>query len=177
MAAGWTLCEPHTTGTMRIFPAPPISLRQGYEKRSVRYLETWSDRGWVIKVYGIAYRGDSPRPALVAAAKRCARTALPQPPVTEERYGIGFLVVHDGQDFCWALVDWWGHESVLHHQLFVAPLDGSEPFAPAPHTMAACVWELPVLLHERDAWVATVLARPGSPDLGEYLARRLDKRV
>ena len=87
--------------------ANPIKLRQGYRQRAIRYLETWRHRGWVVKVYGVAYRGESPRPDVVAAAKRRAHEALPQPATTAERYGIGFLVVHDGQDFCWALLDWW----------------------------------------------------------------------
>jgi hypothetical protein len=165
------------TGSVTAAATPRIRLGQAYGKRPIRYLETWRDRGWVIKIYGIAYRGESPRRDVVVAAKRRAHEALPQPAVTEERYGIGFLVVHDGQDFCWALLDWWGHESVLHHRLFVAPLDGSQEFAPAPRTMAACVWELPVLLHERDAWVATVLAGPEDPDLGGYLERQLNTRV
>ena len=35
-----------------------------------------------------------------------------------------------------------------------------------------CVWELPPLLHERDAWVRHMLT-PDAPDLDAYLADSL----
>lgn len=63
-------------------------------------------------------------PASSRRRRKCARGAAPAGR-DREALRVGFLVVHDGQDFCWALLDWWRHESVLHHRLFVAPLDGS----------------------------------------------------
>ena len=151
-----------------------ISLRQSYEPRSVRRLGTWAHDGWSLKVYGVAYRGDVPPSHVVAAAKRTAAETLPTPAETPDRYGVGFLVVHEGQDARWLLVDWWGFESVLHHRLFVSPLEGDPEFEPAPDSLTACVWELPILAFERDAWVETVLSDAERPNLSAYLERRLE---
>jgi hypothetical protein len=151
-----------------------ISLRQPYEQRSVRHLGTWAHEGWLLKVYGLAYRGDVPPSKVVAAAKRTAAEALPMPAQTPDRYGVGFLVVHEGQDARWLLVDWWGFESVLHHRLMVSPLEGEPEFKRAPGAVTACVWELPILAFERDAWVETVLSDPERPNVSAYLERRLE---
>jgi len=157
--------------------ARTVELRQSYVKRPVRYLETWRHDGWLIKVYGIAYEGEAPPAETVAAAKKTAALALPSPAETSDRYGVGFLVVHEGQDSRWLLVDWWGFESVLHHRLFRAPLDGEPDFSPVDDEITACVWELPVLAFERDAWVETVLKDADRPDVGAYLERRLEGQI
>jgi hypothetical protein len=158
-------------------PDRAIALRQPYEQRAVRPLETWAHDGWLLKVYGLVHRGDVPPSEVVAAAKRTAAETLPTPAETPDRYGVGFLIVHQGQDQRWLLVDWWGYESVLHHRLFVAPLDGEPEFERAPDPLTACVWELPILAFERDAWVETVLSDPKRPDVPAYLERRLEGRI
>jgi hypothetical protein len=154
-----------------------IGLRQSYEQRSVRHLETWAHDGWLLKVYGLAYRGEAPPSHVVDAAKRAAAWTLPMPPQTPDRYGLGFLVVHEGQDARWLLVDWWGFESVLHHRLFWAPLEGEPEFKRAPDPVTACVWELPILAFERDAWVETVLSDAERPNVPGYLERRLEGKI
>jgi hypothetical protein len=154
-----------------------IELRQPYEQRSVRRLELWAHDDWLLKVYGLAYRGEAPPSNVVGAAKRAAAVTLPMPAQTRDRYGVGFLVVHEGQDARWLLVDWWGFESVLHHRLFRAPLEGEPEFKRAPDAVTACVWELPILAFERDAWVETVLSDPERPDVPAYLERRLEGRI
>jgi hypothetical protein len=76
-------------------------------------------------------------------------------------------------------VDWWSQEAVLNHVLLMAPLAGERRFgSPPPHYMA-CVWELPLLMFERDAWVATVMGGDGTiaPDVGRYLDRRFDGSI
>jgi hypothetical protein len=98
-------------------------------------------------------------------------------PRNDDRYGIAVVIVHHGQDACWLLVDWWGRESVLHHRLLTAPLPGDGSFHPAPPELAACVWELPLLMFERNAWVETVLADPARSDVGRYLERRFHGEV
>ena len=110
-----------------------------YHERRVRSMGIWEEAGWRIKLYGIAYRGDSPRPGVVEAAKRVAASALPQPPVTGDRYGVGFLIVHEGRDGCWCLIDWWGEEDILFHRLFAAPLDQPQEMRPVTDGRTACV--------------------------------------
>ncbi|MGH9944213.1 MAG: isochorismatase [Pyrinomonadaceae bacterium] len=154
-------------------------LREPYEPRPIRYLEEWRGvEGWRLKVYGIAYRRESPRAELVEAAKRLARERLPQPGMTESRYGVGFVGVHDGRGANFVFVDWWADENELHHHVYAGPsgeLENLEYITPTG--LSACVWDLRVQAHERDAWLEAVLTNPGGPDIEAYMARRLSEIV
>jgi hypothetical protein len=156
---------------------PRVRVRQAYRPRNVRFLELWQPDDWLVKLYGLAYDRDRPAAATIAAAKRAAARALPRPARSDDRYGIAVVIVHHGQDACWLLVDWWGQESVLHQRLLTAPLPGDGSFHPAPPELAACVWELPLLMFERNAWVETVLADAARSDVGRYLGRRFQGEV
>jgi hypothetical protein len=155
---------------------PTISLREPYRPRRVRFLELWRPDGWLVKLYDIAYKGQAPRLATLEAAKRAAEKALPQRARTHDRYGVAIVIVHRGQDACWLLIDWWGQESVLHHRPLVAPLESDGPFEAPPPDVTVCVWELPLLMFERDAWVKTVLSDEG-PDVGRYLEHRFNGTI
>lgn len=153
-------------------------LLEPYAPRSIRFLELWEDGGWRIKVYGIAYQGAEPAPQLLAAARAAARARLPRPAVTADRYGVGFLGVHQGRGVNFVFVDWWAAENELHHHVYVSAADAPTTLTDVTHTgQAACVWDLRVIGFERDAWVEAVLANPLGPDLESYLARRLDEDV
>lgn len=151
---------------------------QAYRPRPVRCAGIWAVDGWRLKLYGIAYDRDRPRPELVDAAQRAARTRLPQPAFGAGRYGVGFMGAHDGRDACVAFVDWWANEDELHHHLYVAPVDRPSELVPTgPADFTACVWDLAVLAFEREAWLATVLQNPGGPDLERYLQAQLSQDV
>ncbi|HML21399.1 MAG TPA: hypothetical protein PKD09_07125 [Aggregatilinea sp.] len=155
-----------------------FQLQEPYAPRPIRLLDPWAYAGWRLKVYGIAYGRALPRPELVEAAQAVAAQRLPQPAVTGDRYGVGFLGVHDGRGAAFVFVDWWQSENELHHHVYVAPTE--QPTAleyVTPSGLSACVWDLAVICFERQAWLETVLANPAGPDLDAYLARCLDADV
>ena len=81
--------------------------------------------------------------------------------------GLGFVVMHAGEMGTWLLMDWWAHGDILCQRLSLAPAGGAyEPMDDRPLT--ACVWELPILMHERDAYVRHMLT--ARPDADAYLA-------
>jgi hypothetical protein len=94
-----------------------------------------------------------------------------------DRYGLGFVVVHQAGDLAFVLYDWWAGENEIHQRLYSAPLE--EPGALAVHPTPAifCVWEGAVVDHERRAWLRHVLARPAGPDVAGYLADRLETEL
>lgn len=144
-------------------------------RRPIRFLEEWRHEEWRIKVYGIRHGGpERPDPDLVARAKDVARRALPLPAVTPARYGVGFLGVHQGRGADFVFVDWWEEENELRHALHLTPPGRRGELVPAwPGAPVACVWDLRLMAHERDAWVRHVLRDPAGPDLDAYLADRL----
>lgn len=154
-----------------------MKLQEPYEARAVRFLEEWVDDGWRVKLYGIAYRRERPREELIETAKRLARERLPSPAQTQNRYGVGFVGIHDGRGANFIFIDWWADENELHQHVYAAPsaeLENLEYITPSG--LSACVWDLRVQAFERDAWVTEVLAAR-EPNLEAYMQRRLNEDV
>lgn len=146
-----------------------------YTPRPVRPrgVQTFGD--WSMKVYGIAYAGDEPGPDLVEAALGVARSTLPQTALGHGRYGLGFLGIHEGRDGNFVFVSWWENENELHHRVFFSTPARPGQLRPArPDEPIACVWDLSVLAHERQAWIRHMLANPRDADADAYLADALN---
>lgn len=145
-----------------------------YKKRPIRFLDLWRDRGWTIKVYGISAKNEYPSSEFVRAAKTVAQNRFPQPATSPDRYGAGIMIIHEGKDANFLLIDWWEGENMLQHHVYSAPLNTPAALTYiSPTGIAACVWELYVLGFERQAWVDNVLTRTGQVDLGDYYDARL----
>jgi len=152
-----------------------IILTEGYTPRPFSALDTFHADDWTLKVTGIAYHSERPRQGLIDATLTKATEVLPQPAVTDNRYGVGFIGIHDGRGACFSFVDWWESENELHHHTFLAPWEQpSQLIDVTGQGFTACAWDLALISHERLAWVSHVLANPGGPDLNAYLTDRLE---
>lgn len=119
-----------------------------------------------LKVYGICAHGLEIQSSTVTAAKRFVAADVRFP----DQASHGFLILHHGEEAMWFLVDCWV-EDVLHQQLFFSDLDDVENFRVAPpNHEIGCVWELPVIAHERDVWVKHIMTDPAKADYDAYLA-------
>lgn len=155
-----------------------MHLREKYSPRPIRCLEVWSHAGWRVKVYSISYQREVARPEMVARAKELARQYLPHPAVTESRYGAGYMGIHDGRGFVVIFLDWWENENELFHRVFLNAGGDSLDFRRAgPDELISCAWDTRVHAHERDAWVAAVLANPAGPSLDAYFAHQFNGDV
>ena len=150
-----------------------VSLTERYAPRPVVPLGVCRHGDWRLKEYTVAYGRDRARPELIAAAEAAAASTLPVTAVTETRYGVGFLGIHDGRGGNFVFVDWWEHENELHHRVFFSSSDVPGSLRPATSAdPIACVWDLSVVAHEREAWIRHVLAAD-APDLDGYLGDAL----
>jgi hypothetical protein len=158
-------------------PRRVIELAEPYIPRPVAALGIWQHGDWLMKTYTIAYRRKSARAELVKAAEAVAADALPTPAITATRYGVGFLGIHDGRGAGLVFVDWWEQENDLHHRVFLSSDTNRGTLRPAePTELVACVWDLSVIAHEREAWLRHVFAA-GIPDLDAYLEDQLDGMI
>jgi hypothetical protein len=153
------------------------ALEAPYKPRHVRFISREEVDGWQLKVYGIALNGKQPDPGFVEATRDLAASVLPQPPATNDRYGVAFATAHDAASAYIALVYWWQSENELHQRIYVSPKDDPISFAQVENQPTGCVWELAIVDFERRAWIEDVLANPPGPDLERYLERRLDEDV
>lgn len=155
-----------------------ITLSEPYRLRPIRFLELWEPTPWRLKVYGISYQWSIPSAELLAAAKSVLREPLDDAVNREQQYGVGFVGVHEGKTGNFVFVDWWSAENELHHHVYQSTQKEPTRLSPTgPRGPVACVWDLALIGHERQAWIDCVLANPHGPDLDAYLARRMEADV
>ena len=147
-----------------------------YRPRSVKWLGLSSINAWLVKTYSIAHQRTRPNEAVVNAALAVAATALPADPLANGAHGVGMLIVHEGLHANYALISWWYGGDMLEHRVHAAPLAAPTAFEHRPGLLA-CVWEMAVYAHERDAWVRHVMAAPGERSFERYLGDVLQGRV
>jgi hypothetical protein len=127
-----------------------------------------------MKLYGIAWKGELPRPELLEAAKRVAADILAKE--TASNYKVGFIGAHDGRGACFVFVDFWGNENELFHRVFISRLNEPEKLEPVtPEDSSVCVWDLRLQSFEREAWIKHILRNPAAPDFDGYLEERLNE--
>ena len=152
-----------------VLPVEPYRRRRTWPMQSVN----WS--GWNLKRYIIESDANNVNADdILATAESYTRAMLPAASSDDTIPKAGFTTLHIGQEAVWLLIDLW-HRDILKHSLYYAPLDRPHLFRPGPcDGTCACVWELSVICHEKDAWVRHVLAEPLKPDLQGYLQDRLE---
>ncbi|MFD8967467.1 hypothetical protein ACFV0C_21150 [Streptomyces sp. NPDC059568] len=116
-------------------------------------------------------------PEVEKAAYAILPELLPQPDGTPP---AAFVVLHrGGDDGAYLNVYSWVWDNALHFAGAAAgqpalgcPDNDTTHFVRQDRSLIGCVWELPPLLHERDAWVRHILT-PERPALDAYLADSL----
>lgn len=137
--------------------------------RPTRFLELFDHGGWRLKTFAVAYGRDTARRELVDAAQSLAARQLPQPAFDGSRYGVGFIVVHDGRGGNWVLIDWWANDNELNQLLYESSDDAPLDLKLIEGPLIACVHEMKVVVHEYEAWLRSFLTNPTGPDLDAYL--------
>ena len=70
---------------------------------------------------------------------------------------LGFVILHRAGTVLLLLITTWRNTNELWEAVYWKAVDGTEPYQPMPcfseHRGTYCVWELPVVWHERHAWV------------------------
>jgi len=145
-----------------------------YEPRPIEYLGLVDHKDWRLKFYSVILgQALLDRPDF-GRGFRLVLHHLPEPAVTEERAGVGFLIAHQGRGANYAVLAWWDSENELPIRVAVRRHDERGGWRPARGRESICVWDLQVLAFERRAYVETILA---SDDLAAatdaYLERHL----
>lgn len=149
------------------------TVSEPYRDRAIRPLGVREVSGWRLKVYAVQYH-EGPLPEVVYDdGLTVAGRELPQPPVTRERAGVGFVIFHEGRGVRFLVLNWWDRENELFNRVLIRGLDEDDLWVWARRGEVACVWDLQVLAFEREAWVDTVLRRSERPDVEAYLTRAL----
>jgi hypothetical protein len=150
-----------------------------YEPRLIQFEGVEQIAGCRLKRYHILRQHDVALAALVADAlavvdtyivaahERMASNASAWWTLTEHR--AGSLIIHQGVDAHFVLLDLWVDDNMLRHHVWSAPRGGGPLMSLRDADLAMCVWELAVLQHERAAWLRHVLRNDAPEDIDAYL--------
>ncbi|MFJ3922081.1 hypothetical protein [Streptomyces sp. NPDC090022] len=138
-----------------------------------------------IKRYHVTADPAGIEPEVEAAAYRFLPGLLSTLPAADGTPPGGFVVLHrGGDDGAYLNVYSWVWDNALHfagaaagQPVLGCPDRDPTHFVRLDGSLIGCVWELPPIAHERDAWVRHMLDHPGAPDLEAYLADSLPDRT
>ena len=85
-------------------------------------------------------------------------------------YEMATMVVHEGRDGVWTLLNWWIGGEMMQKLTFYTDFDEPDKFEILPSDGSmACVWDMHVLTHESNSWRRHILERADAPDFNAYL--------
>jgi hypothetical protein len=131
-----------------------------YAQRFAQFLGSTNLSGWRLKRYSLNVTDAPVALGFLTSALEIASAALPLPPVTDDRYGVGILIAHQGHEGRYVLVQWWSYGSILCQNIFMSPPSGDAPFRPMgefDEAATLCVWELAIVGQERQAWITHMM--------------------
>lgn len=147
-----------------------------YRPRRIRCMEIWQPEGWTLKVYAVEHDGRHLDAPMLARAKARALTRLAEVDATDPaHHSMGLVTLHLGENGDYLLVNTWTDNDILRHANFGAA-PGGEFRDDWPGT-AACVWELAVIQHEREAWLRHMLRPDGPADPDAWMADLLNATI
>jgi len=154
-----------------ILELPAEATPEPYRPRRTQMIGTRDCHDWTFKVYEITVDDSKISSAVIASAMDFVQDNVTWPDVSSK---FGFVIVHAGEQAVWVLVHLWMND-ILRQFIFCAPLSDPTNFSVSPMDgFNACVWELEVTRHERDAWVDHVLSFPLDPRHEAYLSDSLE---
>lgn len=144
-----------------------------YAPRKCSFLGWFAASGWRLKLYAIAAEGKRVDPERFGAdgdapPMTSLIDALPPPDFDKGTPGVGFAILHEGTSARYLVGGWWINQNELASRVWVDLGDGAG-WIQAHELFSFCVWDLEVIWHERNAYVATFMHGGTDPD--GYLGR------
>lgn len=152
---------------------------QMYKPRNTEFKRLLTINNWTVKVYTITNRSRFES----AVTLQSALAKLPEwleksKTLGFETYGIAFLIVHEGTDGVWTLINWWTGGEILQSLTYYTDFDIPTEFQTRlQEGFMACVWELAVITFERAMWIEHILKKAHQPDFNTYFEKTLSNEA
>ncbi len=146
-----------------------------YKSRKIELSRFLTVNDWKIKVYTITNRSQFESIATLQSAIAMLPEWLEKAQTLGfDTYAAAFLIVHEGIDGVWSLVNWWMGGEILQSITFYTNFATPSRFETVlKEGFMACVWEMEVILFERAMWIEHVLKQAAQPDFEKYLQQSL----
>ncbi|HRI33870.1 MAG TPA: hypothetical protein PLD02_08950 [Saprospiraceae bacterium] len=154
-------------------------IKTRYQTRPIRFIELHEHQDWIIKIYSISIKNEFAPSTHIELAKQQLNEWLKLSknyPLTT--YRIATLIIHEGKEGCFAILNWWIDDNMLQNHVFVATHEDPDHYKLfSDKGIITCVWELAVIWYERNAWVEHVLKHSDQPNFEAYLNSQLNADV
>lgn len=155
-----------------------MKIQNKYQTRPIRFLEIYEHEDWKIKIYSISSRNEYVKKEIVVLAKtylaRWLQNSFNYFPL--ETYRIATLILHEGKEGCFALLNWWIDENMLQNHVYLLKKNDQTRFIDySKKGITACVWEMEIIWFERNSWIQHVLSKAPRPNYDGYLQEHLNK--
>lgn len=152
-----------------------MNLFKPYKPRTIEFHQYVRVDGWTVKVYTITNRSSFASKAVLATAmQKLSEWLTRASDLDHPKYNSAFLVVHEGVDGVWTLINWWLGGEMLQSHTFFTDYEKPDTFVEVLKTgFMACVWEMEVIAFERAMWIEHVLKKATRPDIESYLNEQL----
>lgn len=141
----------------------------GYAPRPTEFTGVRDLAGWRMKLHVITLPGERLDGTEYERGLALAAAALPQPPIGPGRFGVGFVICHQGRGVDYIVTCWWARENELPMRVFVRDRRQGAAWRAARGEESVCVWDLDIVWRERNVFVRTVLSQLGEADVEAYL--------
>jgi hypothetical protein len=152
-----------------------LKITNKYKPRPIRFIEIYQEQEWNIKTYSISIASEFVSAENIAAVKLEIPQWLQKSKLHHfQNYKTATLIIHEGREGCFAIINWWVGENMLQHFVYLKK-NGQLAFELFSESgITTCVWEMAILWHERNAWVNHVLMNHENPDFDSYLNAQLN---
>ena len=155
-----------------------MNIKQKYQTRPIRFLEIFPHQDWKIKLYSISVKNEYVSDENVMLAKSNIANWLTNSTLYGlDTYKVATLIIHEGCEGCFAIVNWWIDENMLQNFVYLKREGKTEFELFSDKGMMTCVWEMAVLWHERNAWAKHILMQHENPDMAAYLNEQLNTDI
>ncbi|NOT36248.1 MAG: hypothetical protein HOP11_02595 [Saprospiraceae bacterium] len=147
-----------------------MKILKPYISRPIRFIELFQWNEWKIKIYSISIHNEIVSTENIQQAKLNVEKWLQTSNIYNlQTYSIATLIIHEGKEGCFAIINWWIDENMLQNFVYLKKSSEKEFALFSDNGIVTCVWELAIWWHERNAWVKHVLMNNKNPDVKAYL--------
>lgn len=150
-----------------------------YKSRNIRFREVVLMDNWRIKTYTISEHAKFKAEASYQNALFKLPTWLGQLNSFDPSHEhIAFLILHEGNEGVFSLISTWVGNNMLQSHVYISKYNDLNNFQLiSGDGLFACVWELEIINHERNAWIEHILKKDENRDYNTYLQDILNTTV
>lgn len=153
-------------------------IKTKYQQRPIRFIEIHQHNNWQIKLYSISIKNEYVSTENIQNAKLHLDSWLSKSEIYNfETYKIATLILHEGKEGVFAIINWWIDENMLQNFVYLKMYNEQEFQLFSQDGICTCVWEMAVWWHERNAWVKHILCKHDRPDFQAYLNDQLNTDI